>query len=287
MGLFSRSYYKEGPGVDPNEPQKRSFFRFFDIFKRKIGHFAKANLMYSLVCIPAFIIIFFLMSYMTSSAIALLFPELVDGSIGILFFAVVFSAFYIAVMGAGPITAGFTFIMRNYAREEHAWLWSDFKDTFKNNFKQGIIVFIIDIVISFVIFLASYVYVQLSGGVAYLRYALYALAAIYAMMHFYIYHLMITYDLSIKDIMKNSLIFALIKLPLNLFILIIQFLVHIALPVFIILNFTVSPQVTMIIAIAIAVLELVLTQAFTSFMVNFGVQGTINKFMSNDETEEN
>ena len=287
MGLFSRSYYKEGPGVDPDEPQKRSFFRFFDIFKRKLGHFAKANLLYSLVCIPAFVIIFFLMSYMTSSAVSLLFPELKDSTIGVLFLTVIFSAFYIAVMGAGPVTAGFTFIMRNYAREEHAWVWSDFKDTFKSNFKQGIVVFIIDIVVTILVFIASYVYVQLSGGIAYLRYVLYVLAGIYAIMHFYIYQLMITYDLSIMDIMKNSLIFALIKLPVNLLMLIVQFLIHIALPVFIILKFAVSMQFTLIIAVVLMVLELALTQSFTSFMVNFGVQGTIKKFMSNDETIEN
>ncbi len=287
MGFFSNSYYKEGPGVDPNEPQKRSFFRFFDIFNRKLGYFAKANLMYSLVCIPVFILVFLLMSYIISSLIVLIFPELAESIIGLLFISAIFSAFYISVMGAGPITAGFTVIMRNYAREEHAWLWSDFKDTFKKNFKQGIIVFAIDIVITFLVFFASYIYIQIGGVIAYLRFVLYALAVIYAIMHFYIYQLMITYELSVKDIMKNSLIFALIKLPLNIFILIIQFLIHVALPVILVLNFGVNVQYTLIVAIAITVLEVVITQAFTSFIVNFGVQGTINKFMSNDKTEEN
>ena len=290
MGLFSRSYYKEGPGVDPDEPQKRSFFRFFDIFKRKIGHFARANLIYSLVCIPMFIIVLAILSYITSSIIALLFPELTGENVGVVFLSVILSALYIAVVGVGPITAGFTYIMRNYAREEHAWLWSDFKDTVKKNFKQSIAVFAIDIVVLFLIFFASFIYLQLSGGIAYLRYILYIIGIVYAMMHFYIYQIMITFDMSVKEIMKNSFIFTLIRLPMNIFFLIIQILVHVALPIILIMNFAVSPQVMMIAVIIITVLEISLTQSFTSFMVNFGVQGTINKFMMNgieEKTAEN
>ena len=91
MGIFSRSYYKEGPGVDPDEPQKRSFFKFFDIFKRKLGHFSRANLIYSLTCIPAFIVIFFLMTYVTSSLIDILVPEMNEIAIVVLVVSAMFS----------------------------------------------------------------------------------------------------------------------------------------------------------------------------------------------------
>ncbi len=286
MGLFSRSYYKEGPGVDPNEPQKRSFFRFFDIFKRKLGHFARANLIYSAVCIPTFIVIFFLMSYMIGSVVSTFFAEIEGVAVVTLVMACIFAAFYISVMGAGPVTAGLTYVMRNFVKEEHAWLWSDFKDNIKKNFKQGIIVFVVDIVVALLIFFASYLYVQIGGVIGAFRYVLYVLGGIYAIMHFYIYQIMITFDLSIKDIYKNAMIFTLIRLPLNLLFLIILFIIHVGIPVFLILQFGVNVQYTMIALVVITVLELVIAQTFSSFMINFGVYPTIKKFMMDNEEEE-
>ena len=53
---------------------------------------------------------------------------------------------FVTIFGMGPATAGITYIMRNFAREEHAWIWSDFKDTFKSNFKQATAVYLINLV---------------------------------------------------------------------------------------------------------------------------------------------
>ena len=43
-------------------------------------------------------------------------------------------AFCIPIITIGPATAAMTKILRNYAREEHAFLWGDFLETFKKNF---------------------------------------------------------------------------------------------------------------------------------------------------------
>ena len=68
MNFFSNRYDKPGRGIDPDAPQKRSFFRYIDIFRRKPMHFIKANLLYDAVgfifALPFFIAFFFLFSAM-------------------------------------------------------------------------------------------------------------------------------------------------------------------------------------------------------------------------------
>ena len=47
--------------------------------------------------------------------------------------------FCIPIVTIGPATAAMTKILRNYARQEHAFLWADFIETFKANWKQAAI----------------------------------------------------------------------------------------------------------------------------------------------------
>ena len=39
----------------------------------------------------------------------------------------------------GPSSAGSAYIMRNWARDQHAFLFSDFKDAFKGNWKHALV----------------------------------------------------------------------------------------------------------------------------------------------------
>ena len=40
----------------------------------------------------------------------------------------------------GPFTAGVSYVTRNWARDEHAFIWSDFKDALKANWKQSLVI---------------------------------------------------------------------------------------------------------------------------------------------------
>lgn len=39
----------------------------------------------------------------------------------------------------GPFTTGVAYVTRNWARDEHAFIWSDFIDTVKGNWKYGLL----------------------------------------------------------------------------------------------------------------------------------------------------
>lgn len=284
MGIFFRNYDKPGPGVDPDAPRKRSFFRFFDIFFRKLSHFSRANLLYSAALIPTYIIAFFVVSFIMLNTVGEILGMQDGAGFTVIILTVIFTNFYISVMGAGPATAGMTYIMRNFAREEHAWIGSDFKDNVKSNFKQSIIVFVIDIVVTVVMFYAIYIYGQMSGAISYLKYFLYAISFIYMMMHMYIYPIMVTFKLSVKDIYRNSFIFALGKLPSNFLVMIALFFIHIVIPI-LILYFGGKFFAIMLIIYLIA--EIVIIMSLTQFLVNFNVYPKIKTYMLDVIEEKN
>lgn len=276
MGLFFRNFDKPGPGVDPDAPQKRSFFRFFDIFFRKLGHFSRANLLYCLALIPTYIIVFIIANIVVLNVVDLTIGIQEDAGLAAIILSFILANFYVAVMGAGPATAGITYIMRNFAREEHAWIGSDFVDNLKSNFKQAVIVFVIDIAVSILVFFSATIYSQMTGMISVLKYFLYVFVFIYMMMHMYIYPIMVTFKMPLKDIYRNSLIFSLGKLPSNLIIMIAVFFVHIVIPIFILFA---GGKYFFIMLLAYGVLEIIILQIFTLFMINFNVYPKMKKYM--------
>jgi len=277
MGFFSHHYDKPGPGVDPDAPKKRSFFRFFEILSRKFWKIGQVNLIYSIVLIPIFLILMTASTTVVGNLAGVFgMSDEESMSAALLVGGLIFTNLFIAAWGAGPVTAGISYIMRNYSREEHAWVWTDFKDEAKSNFKQATIVLVIDLIMIFVFNAALNFYSGAEGSLGILKYVVWAIILVYTLMHFYIYPIMITFDLPLKDIYKNSLIFAMGKLPSNLFVLIVLMAVHIGLPVCTILF---CGKQMPIILVIIYLLELVFLQGFSAYLVNFNAYPKLKKYM--------
>lgn len=309
MGFFTPSYDKPGKGIAPDAPQKRSFFRFFDIFFRKFWKFIKINLLYVLVSIPTFALVFFLSGIISNSFLSMNGTEEMFRSIAEqiaqasenaggadyqysvlvvtfdLFIRLIISYLFMTLWGMGPATAGITYILRNFAREEHAWLWSDFKSSFKNNFKQSLIVFVIDIVVFLLLYTAFVVYSQMTGALSMLKYFIVVIAIIYTIMHFYIYPMMVTFDLKLKDLYRNALIFALGKLPSNLFILVILLLIHVGSAFAAVVY---GGNYAMLVLFVVLLLEILLLQSFSAFLINFNTYPKMKSYMfEKDDKSEN
>ncbi len=300
MGIFTRSFDKPGKGVDLNAPPKRSFFRFWDIFGRKFTHFIRVNLIYVLNSIPTFLLVFFLTGLVSSAILEVpslqsvlqnlaqqtaenmgdsnLMTQQLNQMIVMfdLFMRFVLTYLFVVLWGMGPATAGLTYVLRNFAREEHAWIWSDFKDALKSNFKQSAIVFLIDLVVFVLFYVAFAFYLQMSGFLGAMRYVIVMIAVIYTMMHFYLYPMMVTFQLSLKDLYRNALLFAIGKLPSNLLILTILLLVHVG-SVLMAINF--GGGYFMLILFVILLLEILILQSFSAFIVNFHAYPKMKKYM--------
>lgn len=272
-------YTKEGKGVDKNAPKKRGFFAFFELFFRKFWRLIKLNLIYILACVPTALIVFLVGGYVSGmflgNASDMLKSEptlsvLLDMGIR-LYFVLIFSVLW----GMGPVSCGYTYVLRNYSREEHSWMFSDFLQHTKNNFKQSIVVWAVDIFAFVAMFCAYGFYNAQSGALFYLKYMILCIFFIYTFMHFYIYQMIITFKLSLKDVYKNSLLLALGKLPRNFLIFVMILFVHMGLPYFIILFSGGSPAALMIFVL----LEILILPSFTGFAENFSVYSVIRDIM--------
>lgn len=285
------NYTKPGKGVEKRDPNKKRIAVFFEIFFRKFWSLCKANALYVICCIPAFVIMLFVSGILTSGitdhftpAIAQSFangPAELSGDafeLQITLFDMVLRTFvallFTIFLGAGPVTAGFTYILRNYAREEHVWLVSDMWQRSKSNFGQAFVVWIVDVFAFVVLTVAFKFYLGLPGSMSYLACIIAFIALVYIMMHFYIYQLMVTFELKLKDLYKNSILLVFAEAPKNLAIFVIMVLIHIFVPYF----GTVMGNMPLFLPIFL-LLELVILIAASWFMTNFFVYSTVEKFI--------
>lgn len=118
------------------------------------------------------------------------------------------------VFTAGISNTGVSYILRGYVRGEPIYIFGDFVDAVKKNIKQAIFLGIIDCLFLFVLSYGIMTYATYS--MSFMIIAELFIALVYLTMRFYMYMLMITFDLSIFKILKNSFIFAMIGFKRNI-----------------------------------------------------------------------
>jgi uncharacterized membrane protein YesL len=220
FGFFD--YTKPGPGVPKDGPPKARILVFFDILMRKFWNLIKLNMLFSIFNIPALLVMIYVVNafFIRKQLSNELFVDFIlKFAFGALFMC-------IPLITVGPAQAGFTYVLRNYSREEHAFLWWDFKEAALKNFKQSLIVSLIDLVIVVIVGVDINVYMSIGKGGSNLLFTLASgfliLAFVtYLIMHMFIYPMMITFDLGIKQLFKNALIFSIINFLPNLGILLL------------------------------------------------------------------
>lgn len=115
--------------------------------------------------------------------------------------------FCIPIITFGPATTALTAMMRNIYLERPQFIFSDFKDLFKKNFKKSFLIGIIDVImIELAVFL--FVFWDLFFGEEYrtVQMALIFAEALFLMMNFYIYPQIAVLELPMRAILKNSAI---------------------------------------------------------------------------------
>ena len=122
------------------------------------------------------------------------------------------------VITFGWQNVGAAYIVRNMVRGEPVFIWSDYFYAIKRNLKQGFFLGLIDAVILFVLgFDIAYFWGRTgSFTLDFGFFATIALIVIYFLMRFYIYLMLVTFDLSIYKILKNTLIFSMLGFKRNI-----------------------------------------------------------------------
>ena len=116
----------------------------------------------------------------------------------------------------GPFNAGVTYVLRNWARDQHSFILSDFKDAVKGNWKQALPVSLISGVMPFLVFTAVQFYGAMaqSSPIFMIPIALVVLVgALWSMATMLMYDMMVTYTLKLGDVIRNSVLLTIGKLP--------------------------------------------------------------------------
>ncbi len=222
MGLFGFSD-SFGPGIDKNAPRRKGIFLYMEIFFRKFFKLMRANMLYFLVSLPLIVLLFIFMPVQVF--IAPLQSAGAQDAEGLALLEIILRIFsttlFLNFIGSGPASAGYAYILRCFTRETPVWIWSEFWEKFKENFKQSIIVCAIGIIASALMFLATYLYFNMyssSGNMLFLLlgYLIIIFALTFMLMHTFIYQLIITYECNILTLYKNAMLLTLAKFPLCL-----------------------------------------------------------------------
>lgn len=179
MGFLRPDFTQNGPGVSKQMPRKKGFFLFWEIYFRKFWHLLRLNILFVLACCT--------------------------------------------VVFIGPAMAGFAYVLRNFSQEKHAYVWDDFMDTAKKNLKQSMIVCLINTVLFVLLGFAIWFWYNAYAQNPSLMFSLPMVVCIAGFafllfMQYYIYLMLVTFDIETGKLYKNSFILAFYALPRNLLI---------------------------------------------------------------------
>lgn len=113
---------------------------------------------------------------------------------------------------------GSTYILRSMVRGEPVFLFSDYFYAIRRNLRQGFVMGLIDLIAIFLLVFDIFYFSSMPSSflIDCGFFAICIIAILYFFMRFYIYLLMVTFDLSIKKILKNALIFTALGVKRNL-----------------------------------------------------------------------
>ena len=248
FGKFMNNYYygKSGKGdYTPEDLPKTRWQLFWEMLRVRFNGLCRMNLIYMLPWIPTMLVIGMLAMYvltmgtvpteevtvtnadgttttqvvqveMTEEEQLAMVEEQASLVPGMIQMTLLLLIPCIAI--TGPWTAGVAWVTRNWARDEHAFIWSDMKDAMKENWKQALGLSAITSVIPFLAWICWQFYGELALTnwiMTIPQMATMMIAAIWFLAITYAFPMLVTYKMSFGTIIKNSLLLAIGRLPLS------------------------------------------------------------------------
>ena len=222
MGFFDRLYYGKAGKRDYSEADmpKNRVSLFFLVLKDHVFDLVKVNLLQVIFWLP-----FLLWTYVNLAAIqsidaeAMLAAEngtqaLLSAMGGYLIMWLLGLVPCLAI--TGPSSAGAAYVMRNWARDQHAFLMSDFKDAFKGNWKQALGVSVITALVPVLAYTAMVCYGGMATSSPIMLLPLmvvFSATLMWALMLPLLYPMMVGYELSFGHLIKNAFLMSAARLP--------------------------------------------------------------------------
>ena len=248
FGKFMNNYYygKSGKGdYTPEDLPKTRLQLFFEMLRVRLSALCRLNLIYVLPWIPTMLVIGMLVMYVLTMGSVPAQEKVItnaDGTTTTQMVAVemteeeqlallqeqaamlptmintVLVLLIPCILITGPWTAGVAYVTRNWARDEHAFIWSDMKDAMKENWKPALGLSAITSVVPIIAWLCW----QFYGGLAATSWFMVIpqtftvmVALIWSLAVTYAYPMLVTYKMSFFTVIRNSLLLAIGRLPMS------------------------------------------------------------------------
>lgn len=187
---------------------------FFTVFKVRWSALTGVNLLYLIFWIPAILWTGYNLMAVVGMQAAEAGTYVREDYMGIVttWLMVLFPCIAIT----GPFNAGVTFVLRNWARDQHSFVLSDFKDTVRDNWKQALAVSSVSGILPLLIFVGVRFYsdrLTFSALFVVPIGVMMVVGALWSLATMLMYPMLITYDLKLRDVIRNSLLLTLAKLP--------------------------------------------------------------------------
>ena len=235
--MMNRYYYgKSGKGDYTKEdlPETRMQL-FWEMLRVRFTSLFKLNLLYMLAWIPAIIVIGrgLIMGYNGLAALSELQAQVDAGAataealtqmngemIGYLkaVLSQTLLLLFPAIAITGPFTAGLCYVTRNWARDEHSFILSDFMQAARENWKQALLTSVITGAVPSLLYVCYNFYGEMAGDnmMFLLPQALCMIVGVLWLCSLlYIYPQMVTYAMNYKTLVRNSFIMAISCLPMT------------------------------------------------------------------------
>jgi len=244
FGRLMNSYYygKSGKGDYRKEDLPKNRWQlFWEMLRVRLSGICRVNLMTCVLWIPMMLVIMMMVNSIVSASdmkpmvdeatgknyVALVYDPVTDeaGNVvseglitplsGLLSTSLLL--LFPCILLTGPAQAGMAYVMRNWARDEHAFPWSDFKDAVKDNWKQALGISAITGLLPYIVYIAYTFYsqMQVEKGMFFMlpQMLVVVIAVVWALALVFFYPLMVSYKMSFAQLVKNGIVLAIGRLP--------------------------------------------------------------------------
>ena len=220
--MMNNFYYgKSGKGDFNKEDLPTNRWQlFWEMLRVRFSALIRLNLMYVVAWLPTMIVIMIgAISLLTGMATedGQVVDNVLELAQSILFSTLVLLIPCVTITGI--VTPGVAYVTRNWSRDEHAFIWSDFKDAVKENWKQGLVLSLVTSLVPLIVYTCWNFYGSLASTQSAVMIVPQVLVLMVGVIWYlaltYMHPLIVSYKLKLKDVLRNGVLLAIARLPMS------------------------------------------------------------------------
>ena len=220
--MMNNFYYgKSGKGDFNKEDLPTNRWQlFWEMLRVRFSALIRLNLMYVVAWLPTMIVLMIgAMSLLTGMATedGQVVDNVLELAQSILFSTLVLLIPCVTITGI--VTPGVAYVTRNWSRDEHAFIWSDFKDAVKENWKQGLVLSLVTSLVPLIVYTCWNFYGSLASTQSAVMIVPQVLVLMVGVIWYlaltYMHPLIVSYKLKMKDVLRNGVLLAIARLPMS------------------------------------------------------------------------